>query len=80
MDSYLRDLMLQAASEDGNVQEMLMDAVEQKGTFESDDKALNNTIGKVSFSFSHYVSAWDTCNVPSTVPGLRQYCLTSHVS
>lgn len=47
VDSYLRTLMLQAASEDDGVQELLMDAVEQKGTFESDDKALNNTIGKV---------------------------------
>lgn len=39
--------MLQAASEDDGVQDMLMDAVEQKGTFQSDDKALNNMIGKV---------------------------------
>lgn len=39
--------MLQAASEDNEVQDRLMEAVEQKSTFQSDDTALNKMIGQV---------------------------------
>jgi hypothetical protein len=47
VDKYLRDLMVDVANEDDGIQEKLMDAAEQKGTFESDEKAINKMITQV---------------------------------